>query len=105
MNASANQVEPAIEDVRPGYQNHAGADRNKTQRRAQLIMNGDRTNESGEKRRAEWLNEYVGTQSRNKSAQYRSDSRTYEDNCRGSKMRNTEYHGQREEPGWSWWSG
>src|SRR5215831_1728656 len=59
MDAAIDEVERAIEHVRPWHQDHAWADRNQAQGRAELVANRQRADQTSDKRRAEWLEEYV----------------------------------------------
>src|SRR5262249_7739682 len=59
MDAAIDEIERAIEHVWPWHQDHAWADRNQAQGRAELVANRQRADRTGDKRRAEWLEEYV----------------------------------------------
>src|SRR5437762_13692831 len=79
MDTAIDEVERAIEYVRPRHQDHARADRDQPQRRTELVANRQRAYHAGDKRRAEWLDEGVCAIARYGATQNGAGSGTHED--------------------------
>src|SRR5262245_29645705 len=83
MNASTDQVERAVENVRPWHQYHAGAHHDEPQRRAQLRAYRQSADETCKQRGAERLNEDVRAHSGYGSAEQAARAGAQEDQKRG----------------------
>ena len=59
MDARRGEVDHAIEHVRPGHQDHAGADSDQAQRGAELVAHRDRADNPSQQCRAEGLQEDI----------------------------------------------
>ncbi len=80
--------------MRSRYQNHAWADRDETQRRAQIKAHRQRTNNAGEQRRAERLQERIAAIPRERAAQNGAGRRTRDYEHHGRHMLDSEEHRQ-----------
>src|SRR5262249_58204242 len=78
MDTAADQVQCRVEEVRPGYQNHAWADCDEAQRRTQIEPDRQRADDTGENCRAEWLDEIAVTDPSDRAAQDRASAGAHE---------------------------
>ena len=78
MDAAIDEVERAIEDVRPRHQDHARADRDQPQRGTQLVANRQAADDAGDERRAERLEKDVCAHTRHAAPQNGTGSGTHE---------------------------
>ena len=60
MHAALDEIQRAIQHRRSRHQNHARANRDKAQRRTQVVADRQSADNAGEQRRTEWLQEDVG---------------------------------------------
>ena len=95
MDAAGDKVQRAIEEVRSRHQDHAWADRDEAQRRAQIVAHRQRADQAGEQRRAEWLQENVRAELGERAAQNGAGAGAHEYQHRGNEMLDTEDHRQR----------
>ena len=84
MDTAMEKIQHAVEDGWSGHKDHAWADRDQAQGRAQLVSNSQRADNAGEQGRAEWLQEDVGAVVRQAPAKNGAGRRTheYESRCR-----------------------
>src|SRR6516165_9338870 len=92
MDAAVDEVERAIEDVRPRHQHHARADRNKAQRGTQLVADRQGADDAGHERRAERLEEDVCARPRHAAPQNGAGRGTHEHQRRREWMLDAEDH-------------
>jgi hypothetical protein len=95
MDAASQKVQSAVEEVRSGHQDHARADRDEAQGRAQVVADRQRADKSREDRRAEWLNEIVCGQLAKHAAQDGPRAGAHEYQRCGNEMLDTEDNRQR----------
>src|SRR5262249_15257124 len=93
--AAVDEVERTVENVRTEHQNHAGADRNQAQGRAQLVANRQGADHPGDQRRAKRLDERVCAVAGYGTTQNGADSGAYEYQHRSNGMLDAENHRKR----------
>src|SRR5262245_66356993 len=112
MYPAVDKVDGPIEKVWPRHQHHARADRDKAQRRAHVVVDGETADEACQHRRGERLDKHIVTQPSEATANDGASASAEEDEQHGDKMFHTEDHGEcrsahggreREEPGWGRW--
>ncbi|MEJ0046809.1 MAG: hypothetical protein WDN04_12365 [Rhodospirillales bacterium] len=80
--------------MRPRHQDHARADGDQAQRRTQIVTNGQRADDAGQQRSAEWLQEDVGAVFCHVAAQHGAPGGTCEYDGGRGRMLHAEQHGQ-----------
>jgi hypothetical protein len=75
---SLDKIECAIEDGGAAHQDHAGANRDQAQRRAQMIANRQRSDDAREQGRGQWLQKDVCAQVGQTAAKQGAGGRTHE---------------------------
>ena len=90
MNAPIDQIERAVENVRPRNQDHAGTHDDQPQRRAQVIPRRETPDEAGQQSSAKRLDEDIRAHSTDRAAKQAARTCAGEDQRRGWQVLNAE---------------